>query len=188
MKQVLISIFATIILGSCSPAKVTGSPINDYMENIITGKEAKIIVIDKKIGNKRTLGIFKGDFMFSTKSNSYEREGRISHVFNKKDWEIMSGRYSYDTIPQNWERRDFKSPNVIIVKNEKFINGELYKEYNNKEYPVYSFSNPIIYQKQYMIFTVSNSNTTFGTTPIEFVVIMKRDNGKWVITDKVYEN
>lgn len=188
MKKKLI-LLVTVALTSCSSAKLTSDPINDYLDNIVKGRGTKIIILDKKISNKRTLGIFKGDFMFNTKTNSYEREGKQSPLYNKEDWDEMSKKYSYDSIPEYWKKKDFKLHDIIIAKDELLVKGKLYKEYENKEFPVYSFSNPIFYhKKEYMIFAVLTSSTTFGAEPNEFVIVMKRVDNKWVIVDKVFEN
>lgn len=189
MKKTFALTFIIIGITSCSSIKISCNPINDYIQNIIKNKEPIIYVVNKKISNKKTLGIFKGDFMLDTRTNTYVREGVKSNLYNIEDWDKMSKEYTYDSVPEYWKKRDFKLSNVVIVDNESFINGELYKKTKNKYYSVYAFSNPIYYKKKnFVIFTVINSSTTFGAEPSEFVIVMKKENNKWLVVEKVYEN
>lgn len=189
MKKTLILVVLITVLTSCSSARIINNPIYYYLDNIVKERESLIIVIDKKISNRKTLAIFKGDFMYNSKTNTYEREGKPSSIYNKKDWDDISKKYSFDSIAEYWKKSDFELDKITIVKNELFVNGKLYKEYKNKEFPVYAFSNPIYYHnRKFMIFTVINSNTSFGAELNEFVIVMKKENNKWVIFDKVYKN
>lgn len=189
MKKTFILIISTIVLISCSSAKLTNNPINNYLDKIIKNKSSMIIVLDKKISNRKTLSIFKGDYIYNNKTNTNEREGKPSIIYNNNDWDEMSKKYSIDSITEYWKKNDFELNEITIVKNELFVNGELYKVYKNKEFPIYAFSNPIYYNKrEFMIFSVMNSSTTFGAEPNEYVIIMKKKNEEWVIIDKVYKN
>ncbi len=190
MKKQLVLLSISTIFLCCSSAKNVVSPINHYLDTIVNDSKNKIIILDKKIPNKRTLGIFKGNYMFSTKTNKYEREGRLSPLYNKKDWEHMSKKYSFDTIAKYWEAKDFKIKKAIVIANyNKFLKGELYKDFNNNDYPIYSFSEPIPYKNnKYVLFTVLQSSASFGSEFSEFVIIMENKSNKWIIIDKVWEN
>ena len=189
MKKQLILFVASTIFLCCSSAKNVVSPINHYLDTIVNDSKNEIIILDKKIPNKRTLGIFKGDYMFNTKTSKYEREGRSSPLYNKKDWESVSKKFTFDTITKYWEAKDFNIKNAIIANYDKFLKGELYKDFKNSDYPVYSFSEPISYKNnKYVLFTVLQSSTSFGSEFSEYVIIMENKNSRWVVIDKVWEN
>lgn len=171
---------------SCQSVKNKYKPITDYLDSSV-GKK-KVIIIDEKISNARTFKIFNGSFLFDTKTNSLERLGNQSKLYNPNDYKKMIKENSLDTVNSLWVRKNFKRENVIVTNKNKFTNNELYKEYSGgDEMPVYMFSNPIPYQNDSIcLFTVLKSNTTFSPPLSEFIIIMKRNKGKWIVVDKVW--
>lgn len=175
-----------LICVSCGSSKVEFNPIDCYLDSVIN--KGKINIIDKKISNNRTILILNGFFLFDTKSNSNERLGSQSALYNSSDFKKLVNKYSNDTITLFWKRKDFRRNNTVLINSYKFFSNELYKDYvGNEELPVYAFSNPINYSNDSIcLFTVIKSNTTFSPPISEFVIIMKKEKNKWKIIDKVW--
>lgn len=58
--SLFISLMISLCVSNCTTIKRTNTPINDYLTSLNL-KNKKIMIIQEKINNNITIGIFKGE-------------------------------------------------------------------------------------------------------------------------------
>ncbi|HEY1195917.1 hypothetical protein [Flavobacterium sp.] len=179
-----------ILYCNCSTTKEKNAPINDYLESQKLGDQ-KIMVIQEKINNNVTIDIFKGKIYFEPLSNQYERnEGIQEPLYDKTKWEKMKSKYENSYITDfwirnnNWSSKDFKIQNILFFERAKFPNPGKYEKFDFQDYyTVFSFSDPIYYNKKYAVFTFQKTNTKAMILGNTSILVLEKKNGKWVEVD-----
>lgn len=163
-----------ILFSSCS---IT-SPMKNYLQEEIaenSGKKLTSVLYDAKADTKTLLRIYSDINIMTSKP--------VAKSFNQKDFDDLRKKYSKETSTEFWNETDrdhFKFDTLVSVKNT--YKGNKY----NKQYIYYSLSKPILLNnKQIMLFYVSRSLSPKDGTST-FVVVMKKEKGKWIVVEKIY--
>lgn len=181
-------LFLIILYASCSVIKDKNAPINDYLESQKLGDQ-KIMIIQEKINNNVTIDIFKGKIYFEPLSNKYERnEGIPEPFYEKKKWEKMKSKYESKYIVDywirnnNWNSKDFKKQNILFFERAKFPNPGKYEKFDFDDYYIiFSFSEPIYYDKKYAVFTIQKTDTYSKILGNTSILVLEKKKGKWVV-------
>lgn len=208
MKALLITGFFLIM--SCSTIKDEQSikqdqydAINDFLETQIKDKTKEIIVLKEKSSTDETIKIFRGgllEFSDSTRLVRLEkpiRDGGVNFpLYNEKDWKKMKNKYgnkkgdSLENI-EYWNEKDFRYKKIIFVTKEEYqkkFSLPKYFDSPDPEREVYRLSSPIPYKRKYLTFDVYSTMTKLIPHSVDFIVVMKKENGKWVVIQKVSSN
>ena len=180
------SVVILFFLFGCSTLKQEKyAPLNSFLETVSNNNKTIIIVIKEKVDYKKALATFKGNLIFNAKTNEYEKEGYQSSLYSLENWNKLSSLYTFDTIRNNWCRNDFKNKKI---KFEETINFNKNKYLIKSDITIYSFSEPMNYKEnKYVVFYVLNSGLELSYPPSAYVVIMKKENEKWIVVDKIYK-
>ncbi|MBF4466849.1 hypothetical protein [Flavobacterium sp. LC2016-12] len=181
-------LFLIIFYCSCSATKENNAPINDYLESQKLGDQ-KIMIIQEKINNNITIDIFKGKIYFEPLSHKYERdEGIQKPLYDQVKWERMKAKYENNYITDfwirnnNWTSKDFKLQNILFFERSKFPNPGKYEKFSLQDYyTIFSFSDPIYYNKKYAVFTIQKTNTSDMILGNTSILVLEKKNGKWVV-------
>ncbi|MFH6997836.1 hypothetical protein ACHRVZ_07875 [Flavobacterium sp. FlaQc-57] len=194
MKKVFYIFIVSQFLFNCSINKDQQAPINDYISSLNLKDSDKIMIIQEKINNNVTIDIFKGNIYFSRYTNKYERnEGVDKPLYDEKNWEKMRSKYENKYIKDHWIKgdywtlKDFKFPNIIFIKQEKFPNPGKYEKFDFQEnYKVFSFSDTIYYKhNKYAVFTIKSTTTDYKDIDTTSILILTKIKGKWTVLEKV---
>lgn len=208
MKALLITGFFLIM--SCSTIKDEQSikqdqydAINDFLETQIKDKTKEIIVLKEKSSTDETIKIFRGgvlEFSDSARLVRLEkpiRDGGVNFpLYNEKDWKKMKNKYgnkkgdSLENI-EYWTEKDFRYKKIIFVTKEEYqkkFSLPKYFDSPDPEREVYRLSSPIPYKRKYLTFDVYSTMTKLIPHSDDFIVVMKKENGKWVVIQKVSSN
>lgn len=191
MKKI-IYLFIPFLFFNCSVTKDKNAPINDYLSSLHL-ENKKIMIIEEKINNNVTIDIFRGQIYFEPLRKKYERnEGVQEPLYVKRKWERMKDKYEDIYISDYWIRdnywtlNDFKNQNIVFIKRENFPNPGKYEEFDFKEYlNIFSFSEPIYYDKKYAVFTKIKTDTNDKTFADTSILIMEKKGSKWEIIKDV---
>ena len=186
-----------LLLYSCSSTSIRedkNAPINDYLETQNLDNQ-KIMIIKEKINNNVTIAIFEGKTYYYEESNKYVRvEGVQEPLYNKELWEKMKFQYEnkstsdYWIKDSKWTRNDFRYKNIYFFKKEKLPKPWEYDKSISKfreEYTIFTFSEPIYYDKKYAVFTKIRTSTYSRTFGGRGIVIMEKVNDKWVTIKEI---
>jgi hypothetical protein len=171
---------------ACSPniKKPALDPLTTLLDSIVKNRKEKIVILDKRIPNKRTLEIFKGNYTLN-ENNTLINETYQSRLFDREEFDKLQ-KSCTDTITKYWSRKDFKNFNTVISENSKYIANNTYKDFGDIELKLFAFSDPISYMNdKYVLFTVLISNTTFSPPNSQYVIIMERQGNSWKVIDKI---
>ena len=194
MKKVLCLFIISQLLFSCSVNKDRNAPINDYITSLNLEDLDKIMVIQEKINNNVTIDIFKGKTFYYSGVNRYVKvEGVDKPLYDEKNWEKMKSKYENKHIKDHWIKgdhwtlKDFKFPNIIFIKREKFPNPGKYEKFDFQEnYKVFSFSDLLYYKhNKYAVFAIKSTITDHKLIDETSILIMRKSKGKWVVIQKV---
>lgn len=171
-------------------AKDKYNSLNDYFETIVKDTSKTIIIRERKIQNNETIEMFKLNDIWSIDLTGMERLDK--KLYKEADWKTMKHKYKNflslkkeESIKREfWKKKDFKYKKITL---ENLISGKA--DFEKKYalcpvYDMYSFSEPIYYKKTYLVFTVYKSDIIGGGSV--YIVIMKKENDKWVVTHKGY--
>lgn len=192
-----ISLFITLIISlfisNCATIKSKNAPINDYLTSLDL-KNKKIIIIQEKINNNITIGIFKGETLYFAKpSIKIKGEGVQKPIYDEVLWENMKKKYEdlnhhdYWIKGKYWTKNEFKHNDITFIKLEKFPNPGKYEKFDFKEIlDVFSFSEVIYYNnKKYAVFTLQKTNTDVLFIGKASILLMKKINSKWEVIEEV---
>jgi len=194
MKKVLCLFIISQLLFSCSVNKDLNAPINDYISSLNLKDSDKIMIIQEKINNNVTIDIFKGKTFYYSGINKYVKvEGVDKPLYDEKNWEKMKSKYENKHIKDHWIKgdywtlKDFKFPNIIFIKQEKFPNPGKYEKFDFQEnYKVFSFSDVIYYKhNKYAVFTIKSTTTDYKDTDTTSILILTKIKGKWTVFGEV---
>lgn len=184
MKKAILLISVSLLIISCASVKNTENPIHFYLQSKLTDT-TRILVIQEKINNSKTIDIFNGNPYVNSKTGEIIRyDGAHEPFYNDEAFTELAKKYSYrktDTIwtDRLWEERDFNNHNVAFIKKKEYPMVDYFRTGKNPELKVYSFSDVIKYDRDYYIFTVANG-TTHGTYLLFWnVIVMEKKEGKW---------
>jgi hypothetical protein len=68
--SLFITLMISLFVSNCTTIKTTNTPINDYLTSLNL-KNKKIMIIQEKINNNITIGIFKGENLYFAKPNTF---------------------------------------------------------------------------------------------------------------------
>lgn len=192
-----ISLFITLIISlfisNCSTIKSKNAPINDYLTSLDL-KNKKIIIIQEKINNNITIGIFKGETLdFADPNTIIKGEGVQKPIYDEILWENMKKKYEdlnhhdYWIKGKYWTKNEFKHNDITFIKLEKFPNPGKYEKFDFKEIlDAFSFSEVIYYNnKKYAVFTLQKTNTDVLFIGKASILLMKKINSKWEVIQEV---
>lgn len=198
MKKNFFLIGLLFVVCSCSSTKSKFSPINAYLTEKVKTNDS-IIIIANKINNNYTLDLWKKRASISENPNIKESSiDENPRVFEEKFWIEMNSKYrnhdkNIDSLwlkQALWQQKDFKSFKVKFISENTFPKPYLYNEYNKamdkkNEMTVFSFSEPMIYKKKYVVFAKAITTTKQKYIEPRSFVIMKIENGKWKIVKEI---
>ncbi|OIV40380.1 hypothetical protein, partial [Flavobacterium johnsoniae] len=107
-------------------------------------------------------------------------------LFVEKYWKEMYQEYAHDTVKRYWKKEDFPKYKFILEKGTGLTLKEsfLRKYMNSRIDDVIIMSEPMYYMdKKYIMFYFNISYFSGGLNPE--VVIMKKENGKWVVVREI---
>jgi hypothetical protein len=193
MKQLrTIFIIISFFILSCASAQYVESyePINIFLETQKIVQNKKFILQADKASNKEALRIFNGaegpDHVGEPNVPIDYRDG----LFIEKHWKKMYQEYAYDTIKRYWKKEDFPKYDFILESKEGLFGSAFHDKYiNSKIEDVVIISEPMYYMDKKYVMFYFNIASFFGSNQPQ-VVIMKKENEKWivvrVIADYIY--
>lgn len=183
------------IISSCAIKKDKLSPIDYYLDFVKKDKNEEIIVVKEKINTNSIIQIFQGNILVDNNTKKAEREGGVPiPLYNENDWLIMKKKYENQNTEfwlniDKWDSKNFNSKRIVFENLKNCVGSSVIDKYLIKEIPVYSFSEPIIYKnKNIVTFATANGTTkSFGLGSI-YIIVMKKEKGKWMVINKTEEN
>lgn len=182
LKKILILI--SFFICSCASTQYLDNyePINIFLKSQNISKKENYILRSKE-SNTQTLRIFnrgKGkEHVVYPSETDY-----TSKLFNEKKWEKMYRNYSKDTIQKYWKNEDIPEYKFINENRVELFNYNFLIKYPKLE-KVIVLSEPIYYyNKKYILFLYSIDVIANSSKP-QIVVVMKNENGKWIVVEKI---
>ena len=182
LKKIIIVIPFFIL--SCASGQYLKSyePINAFLETQKIDKNKKYILQADKENNTQPLRIFNGSEGSKHIIDSTDPEDYTGGLFVEKYWKEIYSEYAKDTLKRYWNKEDFPEYNFILEKGTGLILKQdfLVKYLDSKIDELFIFSEPMYYMdKKYIIFSYEKRNFEGSGSPK--VVIMKKENQKWVV-------
>lgn len=182
LKKILILI--SFFICSCASTQYLDNyePINIFLKSQNISKKENYILRSKE-SNTQTLRIFnrgKGkEHVVYPSETDY-----TSKLFNEKKWKKMYRNYSKDTIQKYWKNEDIPEYKFINENRVELFNYNFLIKYPKLE-KVIVLSEPIYYyNKKYILFLYSIDVIANSSKP-QIVVVMKNENGKWIVVEKI---
>ncbi|WP_298151762.1 hypothetical protein [Flavobacterium sp.] len=174
-KLILFSCFFLITLNSCSTNKVLQQYIKVDIELNKT-KSFATKLYDKKLLASKTLDIYLG-------TKIHEMNTRAKS-FKQDDYDYLVNRYTDASMVANWNMRESKQLGFMDLVETNLPSTT---SPNNKDIYIYQLSDPLFTKdKKQVLFSIAISKTP-GLFLDVYVVIMKKEKGKWVLVEKVYD-
>ncbi|WP_417939150.1 hypothetical protein [Flavobacterium sp. RS13.1] len=196
MKKYIYIVSLLFIIYGCSSTNMSIAPINAYLKETVKTNDS-IVIITNKINNNYTLDLWKERVNIKD-ANPDMRESidENPRIYEEKYWNEINEKYrNQDTDSlwlrnSLWKQKEFKNFKVKLMTEKVFPKPYLYNKYNEAmdklpERLTFSFSEPMIYKKEFVVFAFAK--TTTGRqfiNPISFM-IMKKEKGKWVIVKEI---
>jgi hypothetical protein len=194
-------IILLIILSSCSTSKDKFNALNDYLnielkdstKRMVINKTKGIIIVEEKISPNYTIEKFD-ECVLSAYHLGYQFRGDTT-LYNVKNWTKMKNKYALKQSNKErfylkndfWTKQDFTFKRITIEKIEKIknvINDPTKDSILNSQ--IYAFSEPIYYKnKKFIVLSVSNFTYSSIPNASSYLVIMKKEKGKWVVLNYV---
>ena len=179
-----ISLVIPFFILSCSSKLYVESydPINAFLDTQNMDKNKVYILQSDKELNKQTLRIFNGGEGSVHIIDPTDPIDYTDGLFVEKYWKKMYTEYASDTIKKYWTKEDFPLYNFILEKGTGLTLQEsfLKKYMNSRINEMIILSEPIYYRnKKYIMFYYLKVN--FESSGTSQVVIMKKENNKWVV-------
>jgi hypothetical protein len=176
-------LFLLILISSCASKKYIEDyePINAFLETQKIDKNKKIILQRDKASNYNTLRLFNGGEGIEHILDPIDKIDNTGGLFKKRHWEKMYNTYINDTIPKYWKKEDFSHYNFILENKKGLLTYDFMIRYMNTGInDLVTISEPIYYMnKKYIMFYYNKLFFVGDTNPQ--VVIMTKENGKWVV-------
>ncbi|MBB4800002.1 hypothetical protein HNP37_000041 [Flavobacterium nitrogenifigens] len=174
--------------------------INQYLNSQIKDKTSEIIVISEKLNPNITLKFFEGQFPRPENEKADYNElygGATRPLFNDRAYKIMKNKF-YDSkkyiLPditdRQWTKTDLEFDKIKFISYVRFVsnsNNADDVEINNLPnfLPVFGISEPIIYDKKYLVFQFHAARTPFFGFSNSKVVVMKKTKNKWIVVQEI---
>lgn len=185
LKKVFI-IFPFFIL-SCASAQYleTYEPINVFLETQKLEKGKKYILQSDKVNYTSALRLFNRGEGATHIIDSNDLTDYTGGLFEEKYWKKMYKQYAQDTIKKYWRKEDFPAYDFILESRDGLLGGPFMEKYlNTRIDTVIMISEPMYYMdKKYIMFYVSICS--FFASPQPEVVIMKKENEKWLVVKRI---
>jgi hypothetical protein len=182
LKKIFI-LFLFAIISSCASKKYIENyePINVFLETQKIDKNKKIILQRDKVNNAQTLRLFNRGEGIEHVIDPIDKIDYTGGLFVEKHWKKMYNTYINDTIPKYWKKEDFSSYNFILENKKGLLTESFYNRYlDSRINNIIQISEPMYYMnKKYIIFYYNYASFVGDTKPQ--VVIMTKENGKWVV-------
>ena len=174
--------------------------INEYLKLQVKDKANEIIVIKEKLNPNVTLQIFQGQFPRSENDKLDYNElygGAKRPLFNDRAFTIMKNKYHDDKkyaisniTDEQWNKTDLDLDKIKFISFVRFVansnkgdDSEINNLRNNTL--VIGLSQPIIYDKKYLIFQFNITTTPFFGFSNAKVVVMQKVKNKWAVVDEI---
>lgn len=157
-------------------------PINAFLELQKIDKNKKYILQSDKETNKQALRIFNGGEGLEHIIDPSDPTDYTEGLFIEKYWKKIYNKYAQDTLKRYWVKEDFPQYNFILEKGTGLILKQdfLIKHMDSRVKQVIIISEPMYYMdKKYIMFYYGKIH--FDSSGSSQVVIMKKENDKWVI-------
>lgn len=194
MKKLVFLLLFISFFSNLSYAQDKKEAINNFLQTIVPDYNQKIFIIQEKTSANHVIDIFKGKTSKDSLTNKYKRDEREEikpPLYNEDDWAEMKKEYYHKIEKHNsWVANDFKYKNIEFFSSHLFI--EFIINHFEKKLPitnVFSFSEPIYYSNnKYLVFKVGQGTTeSINGLTDNYLIIMKKDNGKWIVISKSYQ-
>ncbi|MBK0370388.1 hypothetical protein [Flavobacterium agrisoli] len=191
-KYIYITALLFFIFG-CSSTNKSIDPINAYLKETVKNNDT-IVIITNKINNNYALDLWKERAYISENPNNLENSlDENPRIYEEKYWAEMNEKYrNQDTDSlwlrkSLWKQKEFKNFKVKWMTEKVFPKPYIYSEYMDKipEKPAFSFSEPMIYKKKYVVFAFAKTTTGRQFINPRSFLIMKKEKGKWIIVKEI---
>ncbi|MBK0371235.1 hypothetical protein [Flavobacterium agrisoli] len=191
-KYIYITALLFFIFG-CSSTNKSIDPINAYLKETVKTNDT-IVIITNKINNNYALDLWKERVDFKDASvYMVESVDENPRIYEEKYWAEMNEKYrNHDTDSlwlrkSLWKQKEFKNFKVKWMTEKVFPKPYIYSEYMDKipEKPAFSFSEPMIYKKTYVVFAFAKTTTGRQFINPRSFLIMKKEKGKWIIVKEI---
>jgi hypothetical protein len=166
--SLLIIYFVTL---SCNSIKPITTYLNEEIRiNKANGYESALTM--KKNSINRVLKIY---------SDKEELKGRnyISKNYTDADYNYLIKKYSGNTITEYWTKKEIQNFNFDSTITNKVKNIKHTKKY------YYGISKPFFLKNKNIVLFNCHRSCCMLDPSIDFVIIMKKVDGKWVVLEKV---
>lgn len=179
-------IFPFFIL-SCASAQYIESyePINVFLETQKLEKGKKYILQTDKVNYTSALRLFNRGEGANHIIDSNDLTDYTGGLFEEKYWKKMYKQYAQDTVKKYWRKEDFPAYDFVLESRDGLLGGPFMEKYlNTRIDTVIMISEPMYYMdKKYIMFYVSIY--PFFASPQPEVVIMKKENEKWLVVKRI---
>ena len=185
LKKILIII--PLFTLSCASAQYVENyePINVFLETQKLEKGREYILQLEKANNTQALRLFNRGEGAEHVIDPTDPIDPTDGLFEEKHWKKMYNQYAQDTIPKYWKKDNFPAYNFTLEKKDGLLKLDFMNRYlNSRTETVIILSEPMYYMNQKYIMFYFNKLSFFGDTKPQ-VVIMKKENGKWVIVREI---
>jgi len=185
LKKILIII--PLFTLSCSSVQYVENyePINVFLETKNLEKGREYILLHDKINNLAPLRLFNGGEGEEHIIDPRDPIDYTDGLFVEKHWKKMYKQYAQDTIPKYWKKEDFPRFNFILENKKGLLGYDFMNRYlNTRIDTIVKISEPMYYMNKKYIMFYFEVASFFGTLSPE-VVIMKKENGKWVVVREI---
>lgn len=185
LKKILIII--PLFALSCASAQYIENyePINVFLETQKLEKGREYILQREKVNNLPPLRLFNGGEGAEHIIDPIDRIDPTDGLFVAKHWKKMYNQYAKDSIPKYWKKEDFPAYNFILEDKKGLMGYDFMNRYlNTRTETIIKISEPMYYMDKKYIMFYYNIATFSGSVNPE-VVIMKKENGKWIIVREI---
>lgn len=186
MKETTI-IFLMLI--SCAILKENPSALENFIRTQIDPNQ-EIIIVQDQANTKHLLRILYGSDAY--RNNEYERDspidGNRSRFITAADWAKIYQKTSYDTVPGQWNRSDFKNIKCTFEDQKGLWNTAFLERFKDNHKKLIWLSAPVVCpEKGYMLFYFASGRTSIPGSDDNSVVIMAQKNNRWEVIDRIYD-
>jgi hypothetical protein len=171
MKNTILFLIIYLVTLSCNSIKPITIYLNEEIRlNKTNGYESTLII--KKNSINRVLKIY---------SDKEELKGRnyISKNYTDADDNYLLQKYSDDTITEYWTKKEIQNFNFDSTITNRIKNIKHIKNY------YYGVSKPFFLKNRNIVLFNCNRSCCMLDPSVDFVIIMKKVDGKWVVLEKV---
>lgn len=182
MKNIM-NICFLLLFSACSSNRV----VVDYLEKEMryNQKSSEYILIKEKEKQKKAFTVMRGMGILKDDKTSVFSGTKF---FTNNEMKQIEKQVVRSNDGDEWKKSNFKNISFIIKSNKndsilQHIKEKISKKENTY---IYSFSEPFFLENKKLAFFLITKSSTLNSDNYIKSVIMRKEQGKWIIVDEVY--